>query len=450
MIQRTIFGYLDELAFRATSLPLLLTGARQTGKAFAILQLSRKFSQVIHIRLDDPKWQNFFLANDPPEEVLSGLFYLNGKSPAVKRTLLFLEEIQESPLAIRFVKNLHSPGTGLFIAATSSRLTPGLESWPEGREGTPGRLNIFPCTFSEFLGSLEDPELEKGYREVPIPAFMREKLMKKFHLYTLTGGMPEILQRYQEDHHLSGLKTMFDKILENQTTWALRDIKPETRGMMTGFILQNAFPYAATRIKFSDFGNAPYRSREMGETFRRLESLMLLKLIYPSTATSLPAVPDTGRFPRLHIPDTGMVSHFSGIQKELYHPADMNVLFGGQIARQVVGQELRAVGTQAGDLHFWVRPKLQSTAEVDFLVKYHKMVIPVEVKSGEPGRLRSLHQFMDEAPHPFAVRLYTGPVSIQQTSTIRGKKFFLMSLPYFLAGRINEHLDGFIKFVNAV
>ncbi len=57
---------------------------------------------------------------------------------------------------------------------------------------------------------------------------------------------------------------------------------------------------------------------------------------------------------------------------------------------------------------------------------------------------------MDAASHPYAIRLYSGPVSIRQTSTIRGRKFFLMSLPYFLTGRIYEHLDGLLKFVNSV
>ncbi|MCX6278540.1 MAG: AAA family ATPase, partial [Bacteroidetes bacterium] len=73
------------------------------------------------------------------------------------------------------------------------------------------------------------------------------------------------------------------------------------------------------------------------------------------------------------------------------------------------------------------------------------LLIPVVVKSGEAGRLRSLHQFIDLAPHAYAIRLYAGKLAVQQTQTIRGKKFFLLNLPYFLAGKIREHLRGFIR-----
>ena len=75
------------------------------------------------------------------------------------------------------------------------------------------------------------------------------------------------------------------------------------------------------------------------------------------------------------------------------------------------------------------------------------MLIPVMVRSGEPGRLRALHQFVDIAPHPYAIRLYGGPLAIRQAETLSGKKYFLMSLPYFLPGKIIEHLEGFRRFV---
>ena len=143
--------------------------------------------------------------------------------------------------------------------------------------------------------------------------------------------------------------------------------------------------------------------------------------------------------------DTGLVNYSTGIQKQIFEVNDLLTIFDGQIGRHVVGQEIVASGN---DLNFWVRDKAQSTAEVDFLIPYEDLVIPVVLKPGEPGRLRSLHQFMDVAPHPFAVRLWAHPLSIQQARTINGKKFFLMSLPYFLAGKIREHLGGFIKLVN--
>jgi len=269
-------------------------------------------------------------------------------------------------------------------------------------------------------------------------------------LYTLIGGMPEIMHKYLQDRHLSGLKPIYDRIMEHHLKKVESISRNKKNTDILKFTLQNAFPYAAMRIKFGKFSNSSYGSREMGESFRHLEQLRLLKLIYPVTNTVFPPTGDVSRSPRLHILDTGLVNYFSGIQKQLFHSNDINVIFGGQIARQVVGQELLSSDPFSDRIYFWIRKKLQSTADVDFLVPYNNMVIPVTIKPGEAGRLRSLHQFMDEAPHPFAVRLSDKALFIQETRTIRSKKFYLISLPYYLCGRISKHLEGFIKFVNAV
>lgn len=450
MISRKIISHLENWAGTILRKPLLIEGAFGTGKSFLVMQFANKFPQFIHIDLRELSWQNFFLKQSSVNEILSGLFFLTGKSPAVKRTMIFLDEVQESPSAIKWINELNTRRPDLFLIAAASRQAPSLAEWPGDNTTPRSHFFMFPCTFSEFLEGLGDPGLTESYREVPIPALLHEKLMNKFHLYTLIGGMPEIIQKYFQERHLSGLKSVYEKIQEQHLDEIDRVARSTKHKEILRFTLQNAFPYAATRLKFTNFCNSSYKSREMGESFRQLEKLRLLKLVYPATGTLSPLAGDATRFPRLQMLDTGLVNYFSGIQKQLFHSNDMNALFKGQIARQVVGQELLAADPLQDKIHFWIRQKLQSTAEVDFIFTYNDMVIPVEIKSGEPGRLRSLHQFMDESPHPFAIRLYAGPLSIRQVRTIRGNNFFLMSLPYYLAGRISEHLEGFIKFVNAI
>ncbi len=258
--------------------------------------------------------------------------------------------------------------------------------------------------------------------------------------------MPAIVQHYASHRGLAGLKPLYEQIMQKFLEQIAGSTASRKSREMMSFTLQNAFPYAATRIRFNAFGNSEYRSREMGDAFRFLENNMMLRLIYPSTSTAL-TQGDNSKSPRLHMIDTGLVNYFSGIQKALYLSNDMNAIFHGQVARQVAGQELLAADP-SGELHFWVRNKPQSTAAVDFIIPHEDMLIPVEVKSGEPGRLRSLHQFMDAASHPYAVRLHAGQIHIQQTTnTGRGKKYFLLSLPYFLSEKIGEHLKGSIRLI---
>ncbi len=94
---------------------------------------------------------------------------------------------------------------------------------------------------------------------------------------------------------------------------------------------------------------------------------------------------------------------------------------------------------------FWVRERKQSNAEIDILLPYQSYAIPVEVKSGKTGPLRSLHQFVNSATHPYAVRLYEGNFEIIDAQTPEGKTYKLLNLPYFLAGRIHDYLNLLVK-----
>ncbi len=93
---------------------------------------------------------------------------------------------------------------------------------------------------------------------------------------------------------------------------------------------------------------------------------------------------------------------------------------------------------------FWVREKKQSKTEVDFLVPFDRFAVPLEVKSGTSGSLRSLHQFMIVCPHHYAVRFYSGPLEIMSVFTSQGKPFHLLNLLYLLAGKWREYLEWFL------
>ena len=125
---------------------------------------------------------------------------------------------------------------------------------------------------------------------------------------------------------------------------------------------------------------------------------------------------------------------------------NLHSFYQGLLAEHIVGQELLASDMKRlRKPSFWVREKKQSSAEVDYIVSFKQHIIPVEVKSGKTGTLRSLHQFMNSTNHPFAVRLYAGAIEKTQTSTPEGKSFTLLNLPYFLSGKIHAYLDWFIQ-----
>jgi uncharacterized protein len=106
--------------------------------------------------------------------------------------------------------------------------------------------------------------------------------------------------------------------------------------------------------------------------------------------------------------DTGLVNHMMGIQDEILGSKDVNDLYKGRIAEHITGQELLTLSDSVlYKLNSWMRENKNATSEVDFVWIHKSLVIPLEVKSGKTGKLRSLHQFMDNVPHHWAVRIYS-------------------------------------------
>lgn len=306
-------------------------------------------------------------------------------------------------------------------------------------------------SFEQFLEKTGESKALDLYREVPFPNYGYEKLVSLFHLFCLVGGIPDVVDSFVRDRSIARLASLYDHHLDrlfSQVSGLGYARKNSDRILQ---IYQDSFPFAATRVIFNAFSNPEFRSREVGRAFRLLNGQGLLHIIYPTTRTTLPWQIDTNRSPRIQLPDTGLVNYFTGIQEALAGQKDLSAVFNRQISLHIVAQELmNSSGTIPcidEPIHFWVRDKTQSSAEVDFVIGYQGLMIPVEVKRGEPGRLRSLHQFIESAPHPFAVRLYAGSLQVKEARSVKGKTYYLMSLPYFLGGKIREHLEGFMKFV---
>ena len=447
--------------------PFCLFGAKGTGKTTLIRNFAGKFSNYIHLDLETAIDRSIFNFEVSFEETLKAIGFLKDKEIRGTGTLIVLDEICRCPGAIRWFNSLAdkrsskisdiSIGGGNesnvpLIVATSSFMTKESALWLNPDNGLVKPYFLYPFSFEEFLMAMDNPPMLEAFREAPVPGYAYEKLLNYFHLYALIGGMPEIAEEYAENRHLAGLKSRY-KGIEERFISCLQDVTAGAKSRdLAVEVLQNTYPFAATRISFNRFGNLEKGSREIRQAFNAIERAFFLEMMLPVTAATLPLAPDASKFPRLQLVDTGLVNYFSGIQKPLFQSHDMNAIFEGQIARQVVGQEILASEVPGNGgamrLNFWVRNKAQSMAEVDFVIQYDDLLIPVVVKSGEAGRLRSLHQFLDLAPHTYAVRLYAGKLAVQQTQTIRGKKFFLLNLPYFLAGKIREHLRGFIRLAN--
>lgn len=446
MFKRKLLLELEKWRQNIPRKPLVIRGARQVGKTTLVNQFAAQYEQYIYLNLELSEDKEPFENFTSIENLLNTLFFLKNKTLAKKSTtLIFIDEIQEVPKALNILRYFYELAPEISVIAAGSMLETLFDkniSFPIGRVEY---KVIRPVSFPEFLSAIGENAALEQLTQVPVDAFAQSKLLSLFHTYALIGGMPEIVQHYATHKDLVALGPVYDSLISGYMEDVEKYAKSNAQILHIRHCIQNSFAQAGKRIKFEGFGNSAYKSREMGESLRTLEKALLMQLVYPCTSASLPMVPDIKKSPRLQILDTGLLNYFVGIQKEIIGTDDLNSIYQGTLIEHLIGQELLAFQYNAlSALHFWVREKKESTAEVDYLFQYDGLIIPIEVKSGKEGTLKSLHSYMDIAPHIFAIRFYAGALNISDAITQNGKQYKILNLPYYLGSQIEKYFDWFV------
>ena len=443
MFQRDILLKMQSWAQSKTRKPLVLRGARQVGKTVAVGLFSENFDNFIAINLDEPGQADIFQKNMPVEDIYQAICLKNRVRASEGKTLLFLDEIQSCPQAVETLRFFYESLPDVYVIAAGSLLEIALHekhiSFPVGRVE---HLFMYPLSFREHLNALGDKEILEVLDTFPTPDYAHDALLQQFHRYTLIGGMPEVVANYIETRDVTALSDIYNSLLTSFED----DIGKYARNLTAVTVLRHcleAAPFqAGQRIKFAGFGQSNYRSREVGEALRTLQRAMLIYLLYPSTSVEPPIVPNLRKSPRLQFLDTGLLNYYVGLQDQIFQHDDLHAFYRGLLAEHIVGQELLCLDPNTRKKHcFWTREKSQSRAEVDFLLFHGNELVPVEVKAGKVGTLKSLHQFMDSSACRHAVRLYAGKLDLQQVETPAGTPFNLLNLPYFLTSQIRKYID---------
>jgi len=447
MFKRQVITELEKWRLNKSRKPLVIRGARQVGKTTLVHEFARQYGQYIYLNLELEEDKEPFVNFKSLEKLLSNIFFIKNKSLTEKsETLIFIDEIQEVPHALNILRYFYELEPEISVIAAGSMLETLFDkniSFPVGRVEY---KVIRPVSFPEFLSAIGETSASGELEKVPVADYAHSKILNLFHTYALIGGMPEIVHHYVKHRDIVSLSPIYDSLINGYLEDVEKYATSSAQIQHIRHCIQSSFPQAGKRIKFEGFGNSPYKSREMGESLRTLEKALLVQLIYPCTAFTLPFIPDIKKSPRLQILDTGLLNYYVGIQKDIIGTDDLNSIYQGTMIEHLIGQELLAFQFGAlSKLHFWVREKKGSSAEVDYLFQFNSMVIPIEVKSGADGSLKSLHSYMDSAPHGYAMRLYSGQLKITNAVTANGKPFQILNLPYYLGTQIEKYLSWFLQ-----
>ena len=377
----------------------------------------------------------------PLNDLVNMLFASSGKSQREGSTLIFIDEIQNSPKTIALLRYFYEQRPDLYVIAVGSLLENLVDvnvSFPVGRVMY---MALRPCSFYEFLGAIGKTNLLAVLSQKPeYTVAFHDQLIHQFNQYTIIGGMPEAVQRYAETQDIVAIEDVYETLVQAYKDDSEKYVRGNKLTEVVRFILSYGWGFSGETITLGNFANSGYKSREVGEAFRLLEKAMILELVYPVSSTQMPIIPETKRMPKLIWFDTGLVNYQAGIRQEIIGSTDMVDSWRGHLAEQITAQELLSIEDRVGQHRsFWARPN--NGAEVDFIFTHNSRLYPIEVKSGTNAHLRSLHVFMDNSNIDTAIRVWSNPYSVDKVKTPNGKEYRLINLPFYLIGNLHQVLD---------
>lgn len=401
---------------------LLLHGARQVGKTYAIRQLGSLFDNFIEINFESqPKLKELFQQDLDPKRILRDLCTAIGAKPLkTGTTLLFFDEIQAVPQAIISLRYFYEIMPELHVVAAGSLLDFSIQQVgvPVGRVQS---LYMHPMSFIEYLVALEQQRLAQtifnhDYHQELSPV-IHDKIINLFAQYNALGGMPQVVDIWRATQDLSQCAAIHQSLLSSYRQdfykYAKQNQVQHVRALFDTIPLQ-----LGRKFKYSEVeGN--YRSRELSPGLDLLCTADVAKKIWCSAGQGIPlgAQKHLDDF-KVILLDVGLSQTVLGLQPGdwLLQPTTTFVNKGEHV-EALVGQEMLAYTNPIYDaeLYYWHRRKVGGEAEIDYLVQENEFVIPIEVKSGKGTTLKSMHVFLEQHPHsPYGIRFSTQNYSVYQ------------------------------------
>lgn len=418
--------------------PLIIRGARQVGKTTIVHEFGKTYPNYLYYNLERRENTQLFESEIPLADLLVTLFSQSGKVRKEGDTLLFIDEIQNSPKTIALLRYFYEEMPWLHVIAAGSLLENIVDvktSFPVGRVRY---LPVRPCSFAEFVGALDQSNLLDIMYDTRLAYTIHPRLMSLFNQYVTIGGMPEVVQTYAYTRDMLAVNDVYETLLQAYRDDVEKYVKSNRLTDVVRFILERGWQKAGETVSLNNFADSEYRSAVIGDAFRLLQKAMLLELVYPATSADIPLFTEIKRKPKLIWLDTGLVNYAAGIRNDVIRANDIMDTWRGRVAEHVVAQELLTLNDKISQRRaFWMRGNGGGSAEVDFVWQVDSMLVPIEVKSGINSHLRSLHSFIDHSHSNVAIRVWSGEYSVDDVTTVQGcKKFKLINLPFYMVGNL--------------
>jgi predicted AAA+ superfamily ATPase len=319
---------------------------------------------------------------------------LSGKNIITGKDLLFFDEIQECPKAITSLRYFYEQIPDLHVIAAGSLLEFALGNipFPVGRVQL---MNMYPMNFNEFLIASGNELAAKLVSDIPkqLSESVHNMLSGELKKYFFVGGMPECVKSFTETNSFN---EVFEIQLDLLATFR-QDFLKYSPKMDTGCLntVLNTVPQkVGQQIKYSGLAEG-YSNPTIKKAFDLLETARMFRKVKAASPAGLPLGASTSdkKFKAVML-DVGLLSSFFGVARsQEYSKTDLLTVFQGALAEQYIGQEI--LSATNNELYYWSREAKSSNAETDYLIEKQGNIIPIEVKSGKGGSLKSLHLLLE-------------------------------------------------------
>ncbi len=408
-MKRLLYNELKKWKNNPNRKPLLLQGARQVGKTYLIKEFAKnEYNDFIYLNFEENKdLMLLFVETLNPKKIIENIEIKFGKKIDFNNTLIIFDEIQIVPNSIKSLKYFNEELPECHIIAAGSLLGVSVgknSSFPVGKVNF---LTLYPMNFEEYLYAVGNELLIERLLNIDIkekfPEILHKSLLNYFKEYLFLGGMPEIIKTYIVDRNVQSVRQLQKDILEAYK----RDFSKYTTKQQTIKTMEfwESIPIQLSRenkkFKYSEIKKGA-RSSHYISTIDWLNRAGLINIVYNVKKARIPlsGYADRTKF-KIYLNDIGLLGSMLDVSAEiLLNPCDEFKYYYGAIIENYVSMELKVCFGK--DYYYW---KSKSDAEIDFIIQYNDLILPIEVKSGTNRNMKSLRSYQEKFSPKILIRI---------------------------------------------
>ena len=417
-IKRYIDALLLEWKNSSSLKPLLLRGARQVGKSWAVKHLGESFTYYLEVNFEKrPDIKDVFERVHEVHDLANNLSLLYNVPVVAGQTLLFLDEVQDCPAAIKSLWAFKEDFPQLHVVAAGSLLEFALQDLPSFGVGRIRSLFVYPFSFDEFLvaeGKSSWLEAkQQADNEKPLLMPLHNDIVQHYRTFLMVGGMPASVAAWVTTHDYRNCQTELDDIqltyYDDFKKYAKKVDPTLLRNTLQSVILQigNKFTYSKV--------DGSYRAEEVKKALKLLSDAGIVKRVSHTAANGLPLGAEVNeKFRKYIYLDSALLLRILDMDLGGARQLTDLVVAGtaedlvnkGGLAEMVLGWELIKYNNPRSqhDLYYWENTADGTRSEVDYIIARDMKVLPIECKSGTSGKMKSLHLFMHNKHLTDAIR----------------------------------------------